>query len=715
MQKISQKGFFACFLAVFFVLSACLCVFGDETDRGDNIAKGLSYTVFTGEPIEYSYANYSEDADGFDKNSGQLTDSVTALSDGNSNGWYRSFRGKSRIVQFDLGQESSVMSVTAGFFQNSPAGIYAPRYINIFLSQDGESWQCVHNENTGFDLTAVQPVRYDFEKVFKKSYAARYVRVEYCCDIIAYCDEIGIYGFRTLFGDEQPLSPDKDGADGEYTQSVAGAKDIIKIYNGYLESDPEKALNTSEEFLPYLAYLDREGRISDTLFDAVALVPCHTDYPSGGRLVKTNGKQGGIMSDWDLYYDLTFGADRDLYHLDHAAETVFSALGKSQKLGVFLTVPFPTVIGGEFGDIDGDGAAEYCSTLEERLAIVKWYMKKCVDGFENAGFQNLTLSGFYWYREEVNYSETDHEHLLVQGFNTFADFLGVETLFDPFYLSTGFDHWQELGFDGAVMQPNFAFRSSRDYFSVEMLEEFAFTAKKYELGVEIETDEPSYFKGDQYLEAGRNFESYLYYGAKTGYIDAVKTYYQGAGPGTFFDLCHADTSTPKGLYLRRLYELLYGFIKGNYSNTAPVVEVSDFEVVSGDRVTVDIGITDTDSYWGDVSVEFVSMPLHGQVAVAATKKTLIYRADGDFSGEDSFVLVVTDGFSRSEEITVNVTVSAQTVTESSCADDLSEDCQTSEIPQEKEQKSFLWYLIGGAGLSICIALTVALTSKQRRK
>lgn len=714
MPKTPKTRIFVAALAAVLVLTTAAPAIADEADMYKNLAEGLSYTVMTGEPVEYSYGNYTEDGAEFDADDGQLTDSVTALSDGNSKGWYRSFRGKSRIVQFDLGSQCSVSSASAGFFHNSASGIYAPRYFKVFLSEDGEGWQCVYSNGTGFDLTRREAMRCDVFAELERPYAARYVRVEYSCDIIAYCDEITVNGYSSLVGDELSVIPQEQLQEGEYLKSIAGVSDIVKIYNGYYSADPEVALNTADEFLPYIAYLDRNGNIVDTLFDAVALVPCHTDYPSGGRLVKTGTKSGGIKSDWELYFDLTFGEGRDLYNLDEAVDRVFSALGREEKYGVFLTIPFPSVLEGEFGDIDGDGRAEYCRTLEERTAIVDWYVKKCVDAFGQAGYENLKLLGFYWYREEVNYSETDHEDLLIKNTNRIVDTLGLVTLFDPFYLSTGFDHWQELGFDGAVMQPNLAFRSDRDYFLTEMLTEFAQTSKKYGLGVEMETDEPSYFRGGEYLEAGKNFEAYLYYGALTGYMYAAKTYYQGAGPGTFFDLCYGDTSTPKGLYLRRLYELLYSFIKHSYSNTAPKAEVSDFEVVSGDRVTVDIVISDPDSHWGDVNVEFLELPLHGQVAVAATKKTLIYHADGDYSGPDSFLLVVTDGFSRSEEIRVNVTVAAQVESSVSAEGSLLQS-DASDGQTDKKGGSALPYILAAVGCAVFLAGAILLKKRFFRK
>lgn len=651
-------------ITVLMLLVGCglISLTGNATEL-KNLVKGLDYTVIFGEPVTYSYGNYETDF--YHNDNGQLTDSATALVDPNSNGWFRSFRSGSRIIEFDLGAECAVSSVEAGFLQSSGAAIYAPRYIRVYLSTDGEGYQLVLDYDTDYNISQTGVRRYDAVIDLPCVYAARYVRVEYCCDIFNYCDEIEVYGTEVLDGSEVRPVPDEP-VEGGYLTSIDGVNDIIKIYNGYYHSSSSRALNTPEELLPYIAYIDEEGNIKDTMFDAVAFVPCHGDYPSGGRLVKTSGKKGAVMSDWELYYDMTFGDERDLDNLNTVVGTVFDSLGiEGQKYKVFLTIPYPTVLEGAFGDYDGDGTVNGCATLEDRLGIVKWFADKCIAGFEAKEYENLTLAGFYWYREEVNYSDSAHEEELVTGMNSYVQDLGYSTIFDPFYLSIGYDIWQELGFSGCVMQPNVAFRENRPYFSIEMLGEFAQTIYEENIGVEIETDEPSYFTSSEYLEAGYNYESYLYYGAATGYMDAVKTFYQGAGPGSIYDFCYAGTSTVKGQYLRRLYDITYDFLKGTYSNLPPVLEIGDIEAVAGERVMVDISITDEDSYWGDVKVTFPTEPQHGQVGVVAGKTTLIFHADDGYSGSDSFEICVTDGFGTSEVITVNVNISAPDGYESS--------------------------------------------------
>ena len=644
-------------IALVLMLAFLLMPICAKAEPETNLVLGLEYTIETGEPTTMSYGNFVEDGIEYDVDEGQLTDGLTAGVDPNSSNWYRAFRSQSRIIGFDLGKECAVSGIEAGFLHAKAPAIYAPRYINVYLSSDGENYACVQEFDTEYPLHDTTVSRLDLKFSLDQVYRARYIKVEFCSDIFTFCDEIRVIGSEVLGGSEVDVPEVEQGSEGGFFKSFGDISDIIKLYNGYYQPDTSVGILTEEKILPYVAYLDTEGNIAGNMFDSVALVPCHGDYPSGGRLVKTNGKPGAVMSDWELYFEYTFRQGQDLDALNNVVGRVYSELDIDEKMPVFLTLPYPTVMESTFGDIDGDGIEDYCKTLDERTNIVLWFAEKCIEQFGANDYENLELAGFYWLREEINYSDSDHEAELVMTINKAMQDQGLLTIFVPFYLSIGFDHWEGLGFSGAVMQPNVAFDNTY-YFELGMLSEFAQTVYDNYLGVEIETNEPSAFRGDKYLEAGFNYEAYLFNGYKSGYMNSLKTYYQGANPGSFYDFCYADISTPKGVYLRRLYDLTYSFIHGVYKNEPPTFEVSDIELFEGDkRARTDISITDSDSYWGDVSVEFVNKPSHGSVTTAAGNRALIYVPDKGYVGEDSFTVRVSDGFNYSEEKVVKVTIS----------------------------------------------------------
>lgn len=626
----------------------------------ENLVRGMAYTIENSLPTEHSYSNYSEGGRTFDVDDGQLTDGVRAKGGPSDNAWYHAFRSHSRYVTFAFDAPVAVTGLSAGFYHG--AGYTAPRYVRLYLSQNGEDWFLAGETSPSFAQNAPAQ-RYDASLTVDK-YAAQYVRVEFCCDIFACCDEIEIYGSETTDGTEQSFTPD-EAEDAFFCTGLEGdpygISDIIKIYNGYYPSAQDRINNTAEKLLPYVAYLAEDGTVQDTMFDAVAFVPCvGVPYPSGGTLVKTSKDPPAVMSDWIYYTDFLFADGYELDALDKAVEQVYTALGmgKDEKFPVLLTMPYPGVLSKPFGDLDGDGEEENCSDNKERIAIVKWYDEYLSERFADAGFTRLDFVGYYWYEEEMSETWSDDERGFTVGAIDALKQTGKQVMFDPFYLSVGFDDWNELGFTGAVMQPNVAFTSNRSYFDPEMLWEFAEAIGTYHLGVEMETNEPSYFQGDAAAENCFVYERYLYAGYKTGYMDALHTFYQGAGPGTLYDFCHADTGKSEGARLRRLYDCTYAFIKNRYENLPPVVEIKEIpNAVIGERCIIPIQYTDEDSFYGDLTASVIECG-HGRAQVAPNRAHITYIPNADFTGEDTILLEYGDGQNPPQQMTIRVRVYA---------------------------------------------------------
>ena len=344
------------------------------------------------------------------------------------------------------------------------------------------------------------------------------------------------------------------------------------------------------------------------------------------------------------------------------------------------------------------------------------FAEKCIKGFKNAAFKNIELAGFFWGKNDTDIYKNQGEIYLVKEFSDFVRKNGLVSVFDFGYLSQGFDRVGELGISGAFMHPEVSKFENCEGFSYEMLSEFAQSLKNNNMGASIDIDGTEAFSDGDYLDAGRRYENHLYYGRKEGYINACNLYTQGKGPGTLFECCFADTTTPKGVYMRRLYNLTYQYIRGTYNNFPPKIQINDFDVVSGDQyVKIDIGIEDPDSYAGDINITFVKMPEHGQVAVAAGNKTLVYSADADYSGEDSFVITASDGFSVSAEKEVRVTVSKQEPVSRPEQEPDSHPEDSGEDDEEKEKNNSALYIASVFVVLIIIAAIVFVIVKARKK
>lgn len=686
------------------LLALCIPFAVQTSAENENLVQGMAYTITNSVPTDHSYSNYGGgqfDTEDGKTAAGKLTDGVRSGGSANDSAWYDMFRSRSRYVTFAFDEPVAVCGMSASFLHAPSSAYYAPRYVSLLLSEDGENWFTAGTTEPDFSLNGAGKV-YE-ANISTETYKTKYVRVEFCVDIFAKCDEIEIYGSKTLSGGEKTFSPDSK-KEPAFCTSLGEISDIIKIYNGYYPSSQDRANNTVEELLPYVAYLSADGEIKDTMFDAVAFVPCvSTDwtYPSGGTLVKTSKYPSAVQSDWIYYTDFLFASDYDLDALNQAVKQTYETLGIEGKFPVLLTMPYVAANTKAFGDLDGDGKQEYSRTAKERTEIVKWYNEYLTKRFADANFSHLEFAGYYWYSEEVNYTWSDHEAEFVKSATNALEEAGKYVLYDPFYLSTGFDHWKDLGFDGAVMQPNVAFTSDRDYFDTEMLWEFAETIGAYNLGVEIETNEPGFFANAETLdEAIYNYERYLYVGAKTGYMDALHTFYQSAGPGTIYQFCKADAKTPAGIRLRRLYDITYRFIKCTYENEPPVLDIPEaYYTPAVEKTTLELNLADPDSFGGDIKAEVISCE-NGRAQLAATKKYVIFLPDEGFVGQTKIVLSVTDSHNEPVEYTLTVNVGIE-------EPQISLDASSTTEP---ESEPFPWNLVVYiiAGIAVLAAVLVVL-------
>ncbi len=697
-KRLPSVFLLVCLLLQFFTVYA-----GAESER-ENLVSGISYVVDTGEPVSFSHGQFkNENGTLYEQDKGQLTDGIRADASEDNGQWYRAFRGKSRIVTFDLGQKMAIERISASFLHKKSSGIYAPRYINIYLSENGKDYQRVKEYSTKYPLHSDEVQIFQEEISLSARYGAQYVRVEIACDNFCFFDEISVFGGRELNGKERTVRPDKPESPKGYPSDLNGLTDIVKLYNGH--NGASEVYLTENQLLPYVAYLDTNKNISGTMFDAITFVPCRKENHSA---VKDERE----MSRWEDYLENTFAEGYNLSALNNAVKNAFSALGRDGKYSVFLTIPYPAASDTPFGDINGDGREEMCSTLKERTEIVKWYVNKCIAAFKEKEFSHLKLEGFYWHCNEVDYSETDHEPDLVKQMNRYVKGKGYITYTEFFYLSTGYDLWEKLGFSGAVMQPNAAL-DEYSYFQIPMLSQFAYSAYYNKLGAAIETADNSKFISDDYMTAGRNYESYLYYGYKQGYMHCLNTYNQGS----YYDFCYGDISTNQGRYLRRLYDLTYAFVKGTYKNNAPALSVSEIRLAHGDKSGMaEIEITDSDSYWDDITVEFVTRPTEGMAGIAADKQSLVYTPNAQFIGEESFVIRAFDGFNYSEEITVRVSVVKNEEEFSFAIDNTSAEASDWDTEDNDGEKSklVLMLIVIAFALPALISLAVLLLRKKNK-
>ncbi len=679
------KRFLSVMLTVFFL--CFLLPFSVIADDEINLAKNQTCIVEIGEPVSFSYGLLTDGDEPFETNNGRLTDENIATDDADSNAWYRAYRGGKRIVRFDFLNQVSVSGIAAGFLFDSSLNICPPRYVRVYLSDDGINYGLASEYNATYPLPYVSPQRCEIALDFEQSFSARFVNIEFSCDNYVYCDEISVFGSDILSGGEAKVEIDEtEKPKAEYPLDISGAKDIIRLKAGGFSKLEAKA---------YIGYLNTNGEIAGRMFDSVCLMPSQNHNFSN-------------VADWDFYMSelvSSFGT------LQSVSSEVYSAINFEDKLKIFVALPYPPVN-------DNDA--------ESRLNTMKAFVDKCLAHFSETEYENIGFCGFFWSENEINFNASDHEAELLKSINGYIGDLGVVSVFESGYLAAGYDIWQDLGFDCALMNSDCSksVSDSSYYFDIRMLSQFAQSAKNNSMGVAIGLENVLIFGSDAFQKAGKNFESHLYYGYKNGYMNGV-TIFCGCD-GVFEYLCNADINSPKGIYLRRLYDLTYNFIHRTYENLAPQIEVqTSYEFHSGDRgINIEIDIIDGDSYWNDITVEFSILPAHGDVVASSNKKELIYNVEEGFTGEDSFTVRVTDGFGYSQEKTVSVLVKDPQPIE---PPDNSEGTQDSQIEENSDnsvsqsekpssnKKSPLFWVILGVSLAFGIAIVVGIGVLIRRK
>ncbi|MCL4538760.1 MAG: DUF4855 domain-containing protein [Bacteroidetes bacterium] len=514
---------------------------------------GKSYTAIPLVPIKYSFAPMEAGH----QIPGSLTDGRIASSTNfNDREWQWYIRGGSRSIVIDMGSVNTVRQMQERFLHDPPEGIYFPRKVGYALSMDGKHWADVGTVRSAISLTRTTP---DVQTYALRglNYRARYVKIIFTVDVFALADEFQVFGNRGIVDHATfpkitppPVYPDAYCPPG--SPEVGGTRNMVLIANGYYKKDPAIEKNSVDQLLPYVGYMTPSGKITDFMFDSF-LFSAFGGAPSGGQY-GADIKKPTVESDWVYYINNTFIPDYNLSALDIATGKVKKILGKpSYKSKVEIAIPYPTPSATQFGNIDG--APANLSYLSDRERVVRWYVDKVLKKWKAAHFRNLKLVGFYWISEKAAYSIDDSETAMLRYVGHYVRSVGKVLDWIPFINAEGFTEWHSLGFDGAEMQPNYSFHN----FPPQELGEAADACKKLGMGIEIEIHWDA-LKVDSLRE---KYYQYLNWGIKKGYMTgAAHSYYQNAGPGTFYQCCYSKN--PK---FREIYDKTYDFIKGTYTPT----------------------------------------------------------------------------------------------------------------------------------------------------
>jgi hypothetical protein len=468
-----------------------------------------------------------------------------------------------------------------------------------------------------------------------KKYRARYARIDFAVYGHVFLDEIEIYGTKNAGGSiilgSSGITPSDFGTSGgensyasPRSDLLGGAKDIMLVYYNGMDAN-------EDYLLPYVAYLDKSGKIKDTFFDSFLYLP--SGLTTGGDAWNENYK-----ADWVGLYDLLFKDGVGFDALDKTVGKVKDALGLTDYVcNVYPTFIYLSPKVTNFGDVDGDGVSENLSKVSDRIKVAKWFADLVINTFAKKGYKNIRLSGFYWYREDIASGAEDDKALT--GISDMLHGKGYQFFWIPYYSAPGNTNWKSYGFDTACLQPNFAFD---DVTQSSRVKDAAFLAKSYGMSIEMEI---SWFVPGNELYL-RKYFSYLKGGVDYGYMTgAMHMYYQSLD--TFGQACRSDMPV-----YRLIYDYTYKFTKGTLDTIPEINEVINVNTVKNSAFAESI----TGANGSHITKYYIAVsPSHGSVTVNRDG-TFTYYPDKNYTGNDTFTYYINEWLGNSEPCTVNIAI-----------------------------------------------------------
>ncbi len=606
-------------------------VFWDSSEPGYgdmvNLVSGLTQRVYVPVALSGFFEQYYKNSEA----------ACPFLTDGNkigsvwTDGWYKSVHGIERNIVFDLQKTSAVASAALGIGNCGGAGIYMPRYIRVWLSDDGVNWQKVYDDSD--PQASNGPERINYNADFGKTYKARFINIQIGVSCFVYIDEIEVFGTKRVGDDAVALKPA-----GSYDTVFPG--DYLKpredLYKGasnillapYIQTaqSPQAGI-TEETWLPYLAYVDGDGNIADTMFDGCLLAPYWNTFEKGFNPKTVNN-----------YINYLFAENLNLNSLETAAGKIKETLNlDSYKIPVIITLPGTFNRDYAAGDYDGDGVDERFETFDDLKKMTDWFMARCEALFGSQNYKNLVFGGYYWPTETVEYQKPFEEQLIKYTSEKCHE-KGYSLSFIPFLRASGYQEWGELGFDAVNMQPNYPWY---DY-PKEIVAETADESKLLGISVEMEIH-PSALDSAEFY--GKYIE-YLNQGALKGYMGSLLFYYQGGMPGEYFRAFKGE-----GRYGRKIYDLTYQFIKGTYEATAAEAFDAAYDLSKNKAFT---GAFSDGGADGGITYDIGVSPVYGSVRNNHDGTFTYFPAEG-FTGTDVFTFTASAGGENTVgTITLNV-------------------------------------------------------------
>lgn len=615
--------------------------------------------------------------------------------------WAHFYRGVGRTVTIDLEGFFAVSGFNVGFIHDKNMGIYCPERVRFMLSEDGLDYYEVASALAPYPASFGMQVRAVYSASFEKPIRARFARISFDVEVNSFCDEIAVLGnsdfenTASLYGEPvREINKNCFAA----RDSLGGAHDIPLIYFGYWPEDERVAKIRKDDFIPYIAYIDRDGNPIDTMFDAILMLAVQGRCPSGGSL----GYHGAPskLSDWEFILDELFADGQNIKALDQAVAEVKQKLGlpKDYRHKLYLTAPVPKVSLEPFGDLNGDGIEEKLLSTDDCVNAYAAFVDITTRRFEAEHFENIILDGWFWNNESASRASRDDEEYFATECMKKLKERGYKAIFIPYFQAGGCEKADKIGFDCTTMQPGLSFQEVLGREPQEMMQDFTELCKKYGFGVELEIHQ-GVKNPDTREKYAKLFDEYLIACMRNGMMtDTVHTYYQVAGPGVFYYCAVSEEES-----MRVIYDKLYKFIKGTLTEEdflPPAPKTLEYLVEDDAEAALEEIIDDITASSAEASEEITesvkdceraceemtSSSEFASCAVEEDKSGDFDTSDAEFDNDEELTFPFLDENGNEE-----ISEEESTCDENGCAiifdDDISvHDGSFAESPEEKTEK-----------------------------
>lgn len=501
----------------------------------------------------------------------ELTDGILApeYSNFTHEAWQGFAKQDRHIVTIDLEKISLVYEIAGRFFNTPDAGIYFPEKIRVSISCDGKKWSSPITTFNDLNLNSSIGVCRELSAKFEQPTKARFVQMEVFVNNWCFVDEIIVKGKKAAIDSVEETIPlasivsemrgllglkEAIGWPRPLTEESGYAHHIPLMYFGGLV--PNSRQLKTFDFLPYVGYIDTNSNIKDTFFDTFLLLPASIRYYGVDGRDYDNALKPSNKEDWELFINELFTPNYQLDALNKAVQIVNETLDKDQVANVIIAIPYPSTRQSNFGKLDANSRSLSFAGVktgdEKRFLAISWFVEETLARFEAAGFSNLRLVGFYWNQEDIEPRNSPQmlDPVISNTSNLLHD-KGLRFYWIPYYQACGFRNWQQLGFDVAMLQPNFSFSSLKLNEAEDRLKQAAELANRYGLGLEMELHMDLYNP-----ELRQKYLAYLEFGRKLGYQNnSVISYYQSVDD-------FAKAAFHPNPEIRLLYDETYKFVKG---------------------------------------------------------------------------------------------------------------------------------------------------------